>query len=500
MKKWMKSVLVVALLAVLCFTMVPVKAEALGNDQSYSYNYDINGNALPAPDPYTVRYRIDAANLGTTRIKNGSGLFVKGDMLYVCDTGNNRILELKLTATEAELVRELAATDEWTLSAPEDIFIADNGDLYIADTGNKRILWLDSALKIKKIIERPDSAMFESFADFKPSKLVITSGSRIYVQATGINRGLMEFDENGEFVGFMGASNVTFNWDDYIWKLLATDAQKEQMVSFVPTEFNNVALDNEGLLYVTTSTFEMADLWSGNATPVRRLNLKGSDILIRNDGPIIGDIQYGDPGPSRFKDVTVLENGNYCVLDTTFNRIFTYDTQGNMLYVFGGYGTRSGYFRIPTALEHWNTDLIVLDSASGLITVMEQTEYGALINDAIVSYNQGDYETAMEKWKAVLERNGNFTLAYDGVGKILLRNGDYEEALDYLEYAEDSYYYSKAWKLYRKDWIEKYLIYIILAIVALVVTRWIWKFISKEKEALERYEERKRLIAEGENR
>jgi tetratricopeptide (TPR) repeat protein len=93
-----------------------------------------------------------------------------------------------------------------------------------------------------------------------------------------------------------------------------------------------------------------------------------------------------------------------------------------------------------------------------------------------------------------LQTNGHYRLAYDNIGKILLRNGDYEEALDYLEYAKDSYYYSKAWALYRKDLIEQYLIYFVLALVAFVVILYIVKVIRKEREALEDYEDRKDQI------
>lgn len=489
MKRWIRFFAVALTVLMLLPAFLSQPAQALGNDQSYAYNYDLDGNALPSPDPYEVRYRIDMADLGTTRLKSAAGLFVYGNILYVCDTGNNRILQLELTGTTSTLVREITGTEEWTLSAPEDIFVTADGDMYIADTGNKRILWLDKDLKIKKIIERPDNVLFAAFSEFKPSKLVVAGGGRIYVQANGINRGLMEFDEQGEFIGFMGASAVTFDWEDYIWKLFSTDAQKSQMVSFVPTEYNNVAVDHEGLLFVTTSIFAVNDLTSGAADPVRRLNLKGSDILIRNGGNVIGDLQWSETGPSRFKDITVLENGIYYALDTTRNRIFAYDMQGNNLYVFGGYGTRSGYFKSPVALEHWNKDLIVLDSANGLITVMKQTEYGQLIDTAIDDYNAGKYSDSFENWQKILGRNGNYVLAYDNVGKILLRNGDYEQALEYLEYANDSYYYSKAWKLFRKDWIERYLIIGIVALLAFVVVLSIVKIVGRERRALEYYEE-----------
>lgn len=492
------SALLLALL--IAASLLPVGIRALGEDQSYSYNYDLVGNALPAPDPYEVRYQLDVSDYVEGKLKAATSVFVGGDMLYICDTGNNRILRFELTETEPVFVDEIKETDQWQLSGPEDIFVSDNGDIYIADTGNKRILWLDSDLAIKKIIERPTDVLFDAFPEFKPSKLVSTGGGRLYVQATGVNRGLLEFDEFGEFVGFMGASNVAFDWEDYIWKLLSTDAQKNQMESFVPTEYNNVALDKNGRIYTTTSIFEVTDLYSGSADPVRKLNLKGKDILIRNNSLVIGDTTWGQDGPSRFRDVTVLDNDIFFVLDTTKKRIFAYDGQGSNLYVFGGYGTRAGYFTNPVSLEHWGDDLVVLDTSSTLVTVMKPTEYGATIQSAIESYNEGRYEDAMALWEAVLRKNSNYILAYDGIGKIMLRNGDYARSLDYLQYADDDYYYSQAWKLFRKDWIEQYLGWAIVALVAFVVIKFAIKVYNRERSALEDYEERKRQISENRNR
>lgn len=496
MKKAMKRTACVLLLLMALAALVPGQVAAIGNDQSYSYNYDLDGNALPAPDPYEVRYRVDVSQYVAGGLKGASSLFVQDNMLYICDTGNNRIIQMELGPSGPRYVRQITGTDAWSLSGPKDIFVTSGGELYIADTGNQRILWLDRSLNIVKIVERPEHALFQPFPEFIPEKLVVTGGGRIYVQAKGVNRGLIELDEMGEFVGFMGASSVVFAWEDYIWKLISTDAQKAQMESFVPTEYNNLSLDRSGMIYTTTSVFNTADLQAGTADPIRRLNLKGKDILIRNNGSVIGDTAWGADGPSRFCDVTVLENDLFFALDTTKNRIFAYDKQGTNLYAFGGYGTKVGYFINPTSLEHWNKDLLVLDAASGLVTVLKPTRYGERIMSAIEAYDLGNYDASLACWQEVLAQNGNNMMAYDGIGKILLRKGDYRQALDYLKYADDDYYYSNAWKRFRKDWIEQYLIWVVLAIVLLVVIRWGVKVINRERSALDAYEERKTAAGE----
>ena len=488
----------VLLAALLLLPLAVHTAAAVGEEQPYAYNFDVQKNPLPCPSPYEVRYRIDPGALGSTKLKNPQGMFVRNDALYLADTGNNRILQFTLTETEPTFLREIRQGEGWSLSAPEDVFADEDGTLYIADTGNRRVLLLDKELNLLREITRPDSAAFDT-GEFKPQKLVATAGGRIYLQAAGVNKGLVEFNADGSFSGYLGASPVSFNFTDYIWKrYFSTDAQRAQLASFVPTEYNNVALDREGFLFVTTATFDVDDLNSEKVETVRRLNLKGKNILISNDERIIGDYTWTqEKGPSRFTDVTVLDNDVYYVLDATRNRIFAYDNQGFSLYVFGGYGTRSGYFQSPTALEHWGRDLLVLDSTSGLVTVMKETSYGSAISSAIENYNSGLYEASFSDWQEVLRRNGNYRFAYDGIGKIMLRNGDYQQALAYLKYARDAYYYSKAWKLYRKDWIERNLIYIVLGIGALVLTLTVVRVIRKEKEALRVYEKRRRDIASG---
>lgn len=53
-------------------------------------------------------------------------------------------------------------------------------------------------------------------------------------------------------------------------------------------------------------------------------------------------------GASRIIDVVVREKGIYSVIDSTRGRIFTYDHEGNLLYIFGGIGSQEGTFDTPS--------------------------------------------------------------------------------------------------------------------------------------------------------
>jgi hypothetical protein len=50
--------------------------------------------------------------------------------------------------------------------------------------------------------------------------------------------------------------------------------------------------------------------------------------------------------------------------------------------------------------------------------------------------------------------DGNYTLAYIGVGRALLRQERYKEAMEYFELKYDDENYSKAFQQYRKEWIN----------------------------------------------
>lgn len=490
MKKTMKRFFVATLALLLLLPVLTMTGSAVEQNGSYAYVYDSYGEAQKSPSPYECAYRIDVSEYGVGALRSGAGLFVRNDDLYICDSGNNRILQLHFLSDGAEFIREITGTADGaqTLKNPTDVFVTEEGELVIADGGNNRILVLDQKLKLMTAITRPDDPTVDQTVPFKPNKLVMTAG-HIYVQATSVNKGLMEFTMDGEFVGYIGASPVKFDWEDYLWKVFSTDAQREAMVAFVPTEYNNVALDPEGFLFVTNSVFNNSELRSGQAEPIRRLNLKGSNILIQNGySNIMGDLIWGKDGPSKFVDVTALNDGTYYILDSTRSRVFAYDSQGNMLYAFGGIGTREGYFTTPVAMEHHNKNLVVLDSYNGLVTVMKHTAFGDLVSRAVDAYNIGDYDTSKGYWEEVLRHNGSYEMAYSGIGKVLLRNGDYEGALEYLKYAKNYYYYSKAWKLYRKDWIENNIVYIMTAIILAVAASLIWKLIVKIREKVENYE------------
>ncbi|MBE5800725.1 MAG: hypothetical protein E7319_00360 [Clostridiales bacterium] len=472
-----------------------------GYPTAYTYNYDYWGDVRESPDAYRVDQVLYGTDLGLeVAMKKPQNLFVRNQDLYVCDTGNNRILQLRKTGNTFALVRiidTIQGCDVTTFNNPNDLFVDEQDNIYICDTNNERIVMVDKDLNFIKAFTKPDDPTFDQGTSFLPHKLVVDVSGRVFCLATNINKGMVKFESDTTFTGFVGANKVSYNLYDYIWKrFLSTEAQRAQQESFVPTEYRNIYIDDESFIYATNTSFSEYDLLYDVAQPIRRLNGIGNDILIKNDRyPPIGDLYWEEQsdqyGPSKLVDITVLGDDIYVALDRTRGRLFGYDSQGIMLWAFGTKGNSEGAFNAAIALEHMGKDLIVLDENECNITVFTPTEYGSLIYKASEAYLKGDYDGSAALWEEVLKFNANYNLAFIGIGRALLRQDQYKEAMDYFEMARDRDNYGRAFRLYRKDWVEQNIGWMIAVVVCVLVIPLIIKQVKKTRWEVELHERSK---------
>ncbi len=466
----------------------------------YTYCYDYWGEVQDSPDAYEVVGVYTNQDLGLEKpiSPTATGLTVVGNYIYICDTGNNRIIQIERVDREhfqlVHIYTEFSGDIEVnTFNKPQDFQINEDGYIFICDTDNNRVLKLDSEWNYMMEFTKPDDATLDKELVFQPTKLAVDSAGRVYCIATGINKGMIKYEADGEFSGFVGATPVVYNLWDYIWKrFFTTAAQREKMASFVPTEYSNLYMDHDGFIYACSSNLAEEDLKSGSAKAVRRLNLMGSDILIQNgEYPVYGDIYMGSGGGytgcSKIVDLTAFDNDVYALCDKERGRIFVYDSQGRMLFAFGGKGNIDGYFNKdqPIALDHMGYDLIALDSISRTLTVFTPTEYGNMIFQAIDQFDDGYYAESGETWQKVMDLNGNYDLAYIGVGRAMLRQERYKEALNYFELKYDDDNYSKAFKQYRKEWVEDHILIIFLGAFAILIIPMIIGKIGKIKHEID---------------
>jgi hypothetical protein len=461
----LKRTIIALIIVVLLLGMAAAPVLAASDD---TYNYSYWGQAVPAPSPYAFTKVMYGQDWKIGNLSSPQDLFVGKDRnIYIADTGNNRIVVLDEQFRVVHVIAEFDNNGKKdTFNQPEGVFHDSRGHLYVADTQNRRLVELNDQGVLVRLFGEPKSTLLREGFQYMPIKLAVDQAERIYVISRGSYEGIMEFDSDNVFSGFIGTNRVKFNPVDLFWKRISTKAQREQMQQFIPLEFNNLNIDADGFIYTTTSE-------ESSERPIKRLNLSGADIL-RSRGyfPPKGDINTlnvgSTPGSSIFVDIASDVGGMYSALDSKRGHIFTYDKDGNMLYEFGGLGSEQGKFRTPSAIAMLDESMLVLDKDNNRLTVFGPTRYGSEIRQAVTSLYNGKTEQSTAAWRKVLQLNANFEVAYIGIGKSLLKKGDNQEAVKYFKLGNNREYYSEAFKRYRKDIVFEYFGRIVLAVVLFI--------------------------------
>lgn len=439
---------------------------ATAKDPYPGYTYSSLDRPLAAPNAYTPERMLDGAALGIGSLRNPNDLFVRDNRIYLLDSGNNRILMLSeqyRLLTEIKTFRNGDKDDGF--NNPQGLFVTEDNHIYVADTDNKRVVHLDGAGRFLQEIHSPKSEILPANFQFAPAKVGVDRAQRVYTVGRGVVEGLIEFDSDGQFSTFMGAPKVRFDPIDLVWKRLSTKAQRDKMVQFVPTEFNNVDMDDSGFLFVTTQTKSSA--------PIQRLNPTGLNVLRAVDSAPIGDLNHLFGDESMFADIASGLNGSYSALDMTKGRIFTYDEDGRLLYIFGMNGQQVGNFGTPVAIDYMGDKVLVLDRERANITVFKPTLFGAAVNRAVDYQYKGRMDEAKTEWEKTLKLNANYELAYVGIGKSQLRNGDYSAAMRNFKLGSDRIYYSKAFQMERKRLARLYFAPVMSVAVPLLLLLWL---------------------------
>lgn len=403
--------------------------------------------------------------------------------------------------------------------------------MYIADTNNSQIIRYDLTNKVVDgIYLTPNDTTFyqpavgavnNDLLIFKPQKVAVDKTGRLYCIAQNIYEGIMEFHTSGSFNRFLGKNEVVANPLKKFWSKIFSETQIASLKLDLPNVFTNIAMDESGFLYATSVPDADA---TTNANLVKMINTTGTDILKRNgyvtpDGDAVYLLSSTEKGVitgmSQLTGITVSKNGNYTVVDENRGRLFTYDNEGNLLYITGeqpgGQTTSSATSSTivkPVAVRYFYRDsgevdennnpieeevLLVLDKTSKSIISYETTEFGEAVNTATTLYQNGivqDEYLKDEKGNFVLDENGekiietygseyywrkvikmdtNYELAYLGIGKALNMRGEYKEAMEYFKLAHNATYYSKAYSEYRDAILSNNFSWIMCAVILAVV-------------------------------
>ena len=405
------------------------------------------------------------------------------------DAANNRIVVLdryyKLRFYITTFTNEHGVPDSF--NNPSGVFVNEE-NIYVCDTDNNRIIMFDTEGNYIKIIPKPESPLFEEGSIYKPVACVVDDYGRLFVVSSTTYQGIIVLNDDGDFYGFIGAQKVTISALEILWRKLQTDEQRAQSEEYVSTEFNNISIDSDNFIYVTTSSIEESQQQaaitgkdtSSDYAPVKKLNASGADVMKRNGFfPPSGEVRITNlstaniTGASKIIDAATGPEGTWSIIDEKRSKVFTYDDNGELLFVFGDIGQQTGNIGSVEAIAYQGDKIILLDKTNDNFVVFRRTEYGDLLLEALKHNNNRQYDMTIDDWTEILKRNNNFESAYIQIGKSLFRQGEYEEAMEYYKSAYETENYSDAYREIRKEWANRFfwLIPIIIVVICVLIAK-----------------------------
>ncbi|MBR1864164.1 MAG: tetratricopeptide repeat protein [Ruminococcus sp.] len=466
-----------------------------------SYIYDTWQDAIPSQNSYRIDRTVTGYDMGLQRLSdpedplfvsenaakklaNPRDLYFDDDekQFWIADTDNNRIIRLD---EDLQITGCYYSVGGSTFSAPTGLYVkrslyTDKLYIYIADTNNSRIIKAsvegDMELEMVKEYGKPDTDLY-TVETFNPSKVVADAAENVYAVCSAVNQGAVQFNAKGAFQGYYGANRVEVTAAviaQKLWRKFASNEQIDGMKRNVPVEYANFDIDEGGFIYTVTE--------KSNTTTdaVKKLNPAGYNIWdnVTGNEYKFGDMQSEwDPTSNsnhstRLTDICVGNNGLINVLDYTTGRVFQYDRNANLLCIFGAKNSTNdqrGTFSNPNAVEAYKNNIYVIDGAKCDITIYSETTFGKLMHEAVELYDEGKYTEAKPVWQSVIERDGGYPLAYIGLGKAALNDGEYQKALDYFKAAYDQKDYDKAFKYAREEYIREHFTAIVVVLAVLAV-------------------------------
>lgn len=468
------------------------------------YNFDYFGEIVNGPAGYVPDEVLFGVDVGIDEFVNPSDMFVTQDgTILIVDSGAanaaTRVIVLNSDLKVIKVIDRYIGPDgkELTVVNANGICMDADKNIYLCDPDSFRVLKFDMNGQVSLIYGAPPAEFVDESFVYRPQKLGIGINGSIYVISKGCTDGIMEFDTKGSFVRFFGAPEVELSVTDYlniywrnIYRVIGGDQVDDYFATYVPSEFSNITVDENGFVFTMiaaneSSTDEMYKLnFQGTniLDPTQKSTSKKTEALSGNYGDLITRATAG--AGNVFADVCLDDDGFFSLLDSNLGRVFEYDKEGNLIFVYGNKGNQAnqvqnGLLVSPTAVIKLEDKTVVLDSDTGALTIFKLSDYGEKLHEAVALYNDGKYDLAEEPWRTVLKYDANSELAHIGLGKVHYLRGNYAEALEEFKLGNDRNNYSRTYKLYRDDVIRSNFTWVITIIFILLVLFIVYKKFGK---------------------
>ncbi len=341
--------------------------------------------------------------------------------------------------------------------------------IYLCDSNNAQVILVDAdTYDVIQVVYAPSSADYAN--KFQPTKVDIDSTGRMYIISDGVYEGILFMTYEGNFLRYIGSTVTKLSFWEAFKRNFKTEEQLAQETTIVQTAFRNLYIDEGGFIYTVSGPTLNANKTYNTDAMIKRINQSNNDILKRKGfnvpkGDYMTTKSKEGANSSQFYAITVNEFGVYTVVDTNQNRLFTYDSEGYLLYISGGKGNQTTDIKQPSAICYQGENLLLLDKGNKCVMKYELTEFARKINNAVEAEYNGLSSEASRYWQSVITDNPAYELAYSGVGKKLYEEGRYEEAMSYFKMGNNTKYYSRSYKQYRDGIIKKYFPTVVVAIL-----------------------------------
>lgn len=428
--------------------------------------------------------------------------------------------------------------------------------IYICDKGNNQVVVLDAktyddtlgTYEVYQVLTKPLDELDESIS-FVPKKVITDIQGRFYVIVENETFGIMQFSIEGKFDRYTGTNPITLTPWEIFWRNFSSEEQLSTQKTLNNIAFNSIVYSKEDfMIYTTSLAIENKNGTLNDKVMIKKINPSGDDILRRNGyNKPMGDVKYvttrdwnnSSTTPSQLVGITVNDYGVYSVIDQSKGRIFTYDNEGNLLYISGEKGIQADKISNPAAIQYLGENLLVLDSNNKTIIKFEPTEIAQIINkavkqekagyttrivptynnvtnswwigkedtkkgnpDAVITEKDGYWYIGEENtnilagelassdyWEQVIKLNANYEYAYVGIGHKYMDQEEYKLAMDYFKLGENRIYYSKAFKQYRDGIIKEWFAPVVITLVVLIGGRYAYKIYRNKKLGIKKEEE-----------
>ncbi len=388
----------------------------------------------------------------------------KDGYMYILDSGNKRVV---VSDMEGNLIKIFGQD---ILVNPFGIYVTSDHTCYVADRDARCIQVFNADGEFINAYGKPNHPLYGETLDFLPKKVVVNDSGTMYVICESNTNGIVQISpvDGGTFLGYFGTNNTSASLWRIIWRAIQTDAQRAKSQGNIPSTPDNMAIDDKGLIYTVTRGEEYDTL--------KRLNIAGTNMI---------EADAYEPVPAA---VAVGNHDNVFVASTQ-GYIYEYNNDGELLFVFGGLDSDQNRIGLSSKVEAiqigMDDKIYVLDSDDARIQVFEPTEFTQLLHDALYLFSKGRYTESKEPLMEVLEMNNLFDYANMAMGKALIQEENYEEAIEYAKLAKDWDTYSDAFWEIRNEWLKDNLVAVVLICVALWIIKKLLGFLDEKYGILE---------------